>query len=281
MAKSIEVKAKTVHEAIAEACEKLGVEQDQVNVEVLSQGGMFGKAKVLVTVKDEYETVSTKEETKTAVTKTAVTKTPVAATEVRQAQTESAKPTSQKKEKTSQSADSQKVANKKSNDTSSQKPAAKPNPASSKFSKTLAFVEKLVELLETGSTVTSELTETSFNINVNGGENVGRLIGKGGAVMSAMQTLVSSVAISNSNGEGTRVFIDIEGYKEKRGDSLKNLAVKKAEYVKKSGRFVKLEPMNARDRAIIHTILGEIEGIKTYSTGKDPFRCLCIAPADK
>ena len=118
---------------------------------------------------------------------------------------------------------------------------------------------------------------------------MGRLIGKGGEVLNAIQTIVTSIAITNSSRpdadsgapRSKRVIVNVGDYKDRRDDSLKSLAMKKAEYVKSSGRFVKLEPMNARDRAIIHTLLGEIDGIRTYSTGKDPFRCLCIAPAEK
>lgn len=246
--KKTETKAKTVHEAIAIACEELGVGNDQVTVEVLSQGGIFGKAKVLVTVKEESaeEPLQTESETKTVPGR-------------------KEKP---KKEGTKSTSANAAYENKSSGD------------VCAKFEKTLAFVVKLLELLENDSSVTSEITEKSFNINING-ENVGRLIGKGGEVMSALQTLVSSVAVLNSNGEPKRVFINVADYKERRDDGLHALAQRKAEYVKNTGRFVKLDPMNARDRAIIHSTLSGVDGIRTYSTGQDPFRCLCIAPSEK
>ena len=243
--KSIEVKAKSVHEAIADACTQLGVDQDQVNIEILSQGGMFGKAKVLVTIKDDV--VKTKTPAPTPPSAAPVIKTATAGS---------------------------------TPEASSQPQTTTTGTPGAKFEKTSSFVTKLLELLENDATVTTENTEKSFNINVNG-PNIGRLIGKGGEVLNALQTLVSSIAISNANGEGKRVFINIADYKERRGDSLQSLAVRKAEHVKSTGRTVKLDPMNSRERAIIHTALSAIDGIKTFSTGKDPFRCLCIAPADK
>jgi len=290
--KSIEVKAKTVYEAIADACQQLGVAQDEVNVEILSQGGMFGKAKVLVTVKEDVAKPEPKQEPKPEPKAEAKREKPVA---VAIPLTSNKKTNSDAHLRATESPDlSENVAAKRQGrvcdlrtpclaqvQESPQTYKGDVTSASGiKFEKTLAFVKTLLELLENDSTVTTELTEKSFNINVNG-ENVGRLIGKGGEVLNAIQTIVSSIAISNSNGEGKRVFINIGDYKERRGDSLQTLALKKAEYVKSSGKFVKLDPMNSRDRAIIHTVLSEVEGIRTYSTGKDPFRCLCIAPADK
>ena len=258
--KEIEVKAKTAYDAICEACEKLGVAQDEVTVQVLKEGGMFSKGVFLVTVKQDTakpaavapKAAPVKEEKKA---------------EVKPAKEEKTKPVKEEKKPAAET---------KATPVASSEFT---KPTGTKFEVTVAFVTKLLELLENDSKVTTERTDTAFNINVNG-ENIGRLIGKNGVVLNAIQTLVSSIAISNANGEGTRVFVNIGDYKEKRGDTLQSLAIKKAEKVKETGRYIKLEPMNARDRAIIHTALSEVKGIKTYSTGKDPFRCLCIAPAD-
>jgi len=264
--KSVEVKAKTLHEAIEDACEQLGVAQDQLNIEVLSQGGMFGKCKILATVKEDAFKPEPKPEPITV-------RPPVEPTKGgREAGIKPApKPEPKKADKPKVDSVTKPVKGEASE---------RPITAGRKFNVTHTFIIKLLELLENDSAVTTEDTENAFNINING-ENIGRLIGKNGVVLNAIQTLVSSIAISNSGGEGKRVFVNIGDYKEKRGDSLQSLAMKKAEYVKRTGKFVKLEPMNARDRAIVHSALAGVEGIKTYSTGKDPFRCLCVAPADK
>jgi spoIIIJ-associated protein len=134
-----------------------------------------------------------------------------------------------------------------------------------------------MELLDNGCKVESEVTDKTFNINITGG-NVGQVIGKGGEVLNAIQTLVSAIAITYANGENKRVYINAEDYKERRKETLVALAQKKAEKVKATGRYIKLEPMNSRDRAIIHSAVQDIEGVCTYSTGKEPFRCLCIRP---
>ena len=254
--KSIETKAKSLHEAIEEAVAKLGVPQEDLTIEILEQGGMFKKACIRATVKESAATpkelpAPKREEPKPE--------------KFVESKREEPKPVKKPEPKIERPVETE------------HKPC---DVGAIKFAKTLEFVKKLLELMENDAKVEGVHTDTGFNINVTG-DNIGRLIGKGGSNLNAFQTLVSSIAISNANGEGKRVYINIGDYREKHGDTLLSMAQKKAEHVKATGRYVKLEPMNARDRAIIHTALQGVEGIKTYSTGKDPFRCLCIAPADK
>jgi len=254
--KQIETKAKTVHEAIEDAVTQLGVAQEDLDIEILDQGGLFKKAHIRATVKAGAEIKPEPKQEKAP------------EPEVKpETKTDKLKPTDKKETKT------QRVVPVKSTPIVTEG-------NSPKFVKTQAFVVKLLETLGNDSAVTTEHTDNAFNINVNG-ENIGQLIGKNGMVLNAIQTLVSSIAISNSQGEGKRVFLNIGDYRERRGDTVTALAKKKADYVKSSGRQVKLDPMNARERAIVHSALADVEGIKTYSTGKDPFRCLVIAPADQ
>jgi len=263
----IEVKAKSVHEAIAQAAEQLGVSQDQLDVEILSQGGMFGKAKILAKVKPEEK------KPEPVFAPTVDPKIEIESDLVKLEKKKDEKKHAPKEAKTEHHEPKAEVVS---------TPVTFSAPAKAKgdkFKVATEFVKTLLELLGATVTITTEDTETSFNINVSG-ENIGRLIGKGGHVMNSIQTIVSTIAIANSNGENKRVYINIGDYKEKRVDTLQSMAQKKADYVKRTGRYVKLDPMNSRERAIIHTALQNVEGIKTYSTGKDPFRCLCIAPAD-
>jgi spoIIIJ-associated protein len=284
--KQIEIKAKTINEAIDDACAQLGVTQDQLDIEILSQGGMFGKAKILATVKPSAEkpapfsfekTRSDKSETETFSFK-----------ETRSGEDCSSLNRQKPAQKFTSSADASVDANDKS---SVSRPAPAPHtpvgtpcaPTTLKTQKTTAFVTELLKIIEPTATINTTAAENNFNINIDG-ENIGRLIGKNGVTMNALQTIVSAIARNHDtapeDGPRTRVFVNIGDYKDKRVDSVQALALKKADYVKRTGRFVKLDPMNARERAIIHTHLQNIEGIKTYSTGKEPFRCLCIAPAD-
>lgn len=255
--KQIEAKAKTVHEAIEDACTQLGVSQDEATIEILEHGGMFKKARVLVTVKEDFAKPAPVVEEKPVEAK------PI----VESAKKQQATKSEAKRTPSPSTATDKEISSGVSH-------------MSPKFEKTFSFVTKLLELLDNDSTITTEINDKSFDINITG-EHIGILIGKNGVSLNAIQTIVTSIAISNSTGEGKRVIVNVGDYREKRGDTLQAIAMKKAEWVKKTGRYAKLDPMSARDRAIIHTTLATVEGIKTYSTGRDPFRCLCIAPADK
>jgi spoIIIJ-associated protein len=282
--KTIEVKAKTIHEAIEDACAQLGVAQDEADIEILEQGGMFKKCCIRATVKETEKVAAPKITEKVPTEKPKTT--PKSGKTLSVKGTRGGEDCSSKEPQRGGSGDTKRHASSADASASLKDKVLTPtssitkSKSASKFTAATDFVTKLLELLENDSAVTTEHTEDAFNINVNG-EHIGRLIGKNGVVLNALQTLVSNVARNTGDPTPARVFVNVGDYKEKRGDSLQALATKKAEYVKSSGRFVKLEPMNARDRAIIHTILSSVEGIKTYSTGRDPFRCLCIAPADK
>ncbi|MBR7165807.1 MAG: protein jag [Clostridia bacterium] len=98
------------------------------------------------------------------------------------------------------------------------------------------------------------------------GEDLGILIGHHGEVLDSLQYLLSLV--TNRHGDDfIRVTIDIENYRAKRENTLKALARKTANRVKKSGRNVTFEPMSAYERRIIHSQAQEIEGVTTHSIG--------------
>lgn len=104
----------------------------------------------------------------------------------------------------------------------------------------------------------------------------GIIIGKRGNTLDAIQYLLS-LAINKDNDKYVRVFIDIEGYREKREQTLIRLANKMADKALHGNRLVKLEPMNPYERRIIHSSLQNFKGIKTSSEGKDPYRRIVIA----
>ncbi|MDD3346072.1 RNA-binding cell elongation regulator Jag/EloR [Oscillibacter sp.] len=107
------------------------------------------------------------------------------------------------------------------------------------------------------------------------GQGLGALIGRRGETLDAIQQLTSYAV--NRTGGRVRVQLDAEGYREKREQSLQSLAQKVAGKVLKYRRSVTLEPMNAYERHVIHTALQEMPGITTYSTGTDPNRRVIVA----
>lgn len=107
------------------------------------------------------------------------------------------------------------------------------------------------------------------------GEEVSFLIGYRGENLYAFQTIISSVA-NKSIDEKIRVWLDIEGYKEKREKTLQELAIKLSKTVERTGKPVTLEPMQAYERKIIHSTLQNSNTVKTESIGEEPRRRVII-----
>lgn len=138
------------------------------------------------------------------------------------------------------------------------------------------FMTKILETLELENIIEMELEENTLHINVNGDENrLGILIGKRGVTLDSIQYILNLI-VNKKSSRYVRVSLDSSGYREKRKETLTNLAEKMAKKVIKTGRSVRLEPMNSYERKIIHTALQDFEGVLTHSEGKDPFRKVVI-----
>lgn len=107
------------------------------------------------------------------------------------------------------------------------------------------------------------------------GDDSGVLIGYRGDVIIALQNIIAAVANKDTELR-VRVSLDIANYKEKREETLKNLAHKLEKTVKRTNRKVVLEPMTAYERKIIHTELQASEIVTTYSIGEEPHRKLVL-----
>ena len=138
------------------------------------------------------------------------------------------------------------------------------------------FISKILDTFELENSVEMELKDNVLTINVNGDENrLGILIGKRGVTLDSIQYILN-LLVNKKSSRYIRVNLDSSGYREKRKETLINLAKKMANKVTKTGRSVKLEPMNSYERKIIHTALQDYEGVLTHSEGKDPFRKVVI-----
>ena len=109
------------------------------------------------------------------------------------------------------------------------------------------------------------------------GEDSGTIIGKRGSTLDALQYLTSLVVNKDQNNY-IRVVIDAENYREKREKTLEKLAFRLADKALRSGRSVKLEPMNPYERKVIHTALQQRKGVTTRSEGEEPYRRVIIEP---
>ena len=107
------------------------------------------------------------------------------------------------------------------------------------------------------------------------GEDLGYLIGRRGDTLDAIQHLANYSVGRNVDGH-IRINVDAEDYRAKREDSLRKYARKKAQQVLKARRRTTLEPMNAYERHVIHAALQDMENITTHSTGTEPNRRVVI-----
>ena len=107
------------------------------------------------------------------------------------------------------------------------------------------------------------------------GDDLGYLIGRRGDTLDAIQHLCNYAVNREVEGH-IRVNVDAESYRQKREESLRRYARKKAQQVLKARRRTTLEPMNAYERHVIHAALQDVENITTHSTGVEPNRCVVI-----
>ena len=117
-------------------------------------------------------------------------------------------------------------------------------------------------------------TENTYKVDLVG-EDLGYLIGRRGDTLDAIQHLANYTVGRNTEGH-IRINVDAEAYREKREDSLRRYARKKAQQVLKARRRTTLEPMNAYERHVIHAALQDMENITTHSTGTEPNRRVVI-----
>lgn len=200
----IEISAKTVDDAITEACKKLSVTSDHLDYEVVEEGssGFLGigskpaviKAKVKNSINDDAKT----------------------------------------------------------------------------FLKDVFDAMKMVVAVD----VKYDEENKSMDINLSGDE-MGVLIGKRGQTLDSLQYLVSLV-VNKDCDEYIRVKVDTENYRERRKETLENLAKNISYKVKRSKRAVSLEPMNPYERRIIHAALQNDKYVTTHSEGEEPFRRVVV-----
>lgn len=117
---------------------------------------------------------------------------------------------------------------------------------------------------------------TMLNIN---GKDLGLLIGKHGQTLDAIQYLVN-LSVNKNQTEKERIIVDVEGYRRRREETLRRLALRIAEKVKREKRKQVLEPMSPQERRIIHATLQDFKDVMTYSEGEDPYRHVIISPQD-
>ncbi|MBN1843008.1 MAG: Jag N-terminal domain-containing protein [Deltaproteobacteria bacterium] len=244
MESEYEFEGKTKEEAVRKACEKLGLPEDQLEIDVISYGstGIFGlvgvkKARIKVVVPQEAH-VEIEEPSRA------------------QEHVEERSRAEEYVEEPSRAEEHVDVAEVARN-----------------------TLEKIVSFIVEDATVTVEANAERMKLTVEGG-NSAILIGKHGRTLDALQYIVQKV-VHKEKKTRMRISVDVEGYRDRRKTSLTQLALRLGEKVKRSGKPATINPMNAYDRRIVHVALKDETEIRTQSMGTGLLRKLVIYPQRK
>ena len=255
MLKWIETTGKTERDALNKALKELGLEEDDISIEVITRAktGFLGigscPAKIRVTYEVPDEPAPVAEEP-------APTVEPEAQAEPMPAAESAPAPTAEPVEAPVEA------------------PVMEADPERKKKIET--FLTGLLERLEVPAEIKLQVNEAGIYQVELVGKNLGALIGRRGETLDAIQQL-TNYAVNRGQSKRIRIHIDAENYRAKREESLQRLARKTAGKALKYRRNMMLEPMNAYERHVIHAALQSYNpAISTYSTGTEPNRRIVV-----
>lgn len=143
-------------------------------------------------------------------------------------------------------------------------------------SRVKSFLDDVLAKMSLEATVKIEYSESDRNMDIEiVGDDMGILIGKRGQTLDSLQYLASLVA-NKGTDDYIRVKVDTENYRERRKETLENLAKNMAFKVKRTKRPVSLEPMNPYERRVIHSALQDDKFVTTHSEGEEPYRHVVV-----
>jgi spoIIIJ-associated protein len=147
--------------------------------------------------------------------------------------------------------------------------------------KALAFVRVLVGKMQMDVEANlapndGEGTADEIRIEIEGAD-AGRIIGKKGNVLDAIQYLTARV-VARPGEPRRHVIVDAEGYRARHEDQLSQMARRLAQRVATEGKVITFDPMSARERRIVHMALRDVKGVRTESMGEEPQRRVQIIP---
>ena len=278
MIKFIDMTGKTEDEAIRRALEQLGLERDDVSVEILerAKSGFLGIGGSPATVRISYDDGQpepkpepVKPEPKSAAPK--AEKKPVYCAEVLQKEVRA-------REKQEREAKRGERRAEPKAEKAPREPAVLGEEIRDEKSEQIrTFLSGLLEHMDAKAEVkVYEVEKNRYKVILEG-EKLGALIGRRGETLDAIQQLTNYSINRGGESKRARVQIDAENYREKREESLERLAQNVAGKVVKYRRNVTLEPMNAYERHVIHTALQDTQYITTFSIGTEPNRRVVVS----
>lgn len=143
------------------------------------------------------------------------------------------------------------------------------------------FLEGVFKAMELEVAIEMKYDKENDNLDVDfSGEDMGILIGKRGQTLDSLQYLTNRIANKNQE-EYVRVKLDTENYRQRRKETLENLAKNIAYKVKRTKKSVSLEPMNPYERRVIHSALQGDKYVSTHSEGEEPYRRVVVTLAKR
>ena len=138
------------------------------------------------------------------------------------------------------------------------------------------YLEGLLDIADLDGDIDIDVENNRASVAIVGAK-LDNLVGRDGEVLDALQEL-TRLAVQSSTGDRSRLMLDISGFRDNRRTDLKALADEKAAEAKASGAPIKLKPMNAFERKIIHDRIQEL-GLSSESEGEDPERFVVVFPS--
>ena len=280
MEKTIVTTGKTIDLAIEAALTQLGLTRDDVSVQVLAQAksGFLGIGASPAKVEVTYEAPEAPKSALGAASRSKPKAKKVEAPKVEAPKVEAPKVETPKVEapKVEKKAEAPKKTEKKPEPKKVVAPKEyAPAAPGSVEEKIEQFIKGLLEHMNSTAVPHACQTENNTYSVELVGEDLGYLIGRRGDTLDAIQHLANYSINRNVEGH-IRINVDAEDYREKREESLRRYAQKKAQQVLKAHRRTTLEPMNAYERHVIHATLQDTDRITTYSIGSEPNRRVVI-----
>jgi len=270
---SIEIRGRTVDEAIHAALDQLGVTRDDVEIEILSEGrsGVFGvgsqDARVRVTViGDEYDEDEEYDEGPAR---------PLAATDLDEIEE------GELEQEDEEAAEAEEAEEEEEEEEEEPSVATAPSVSEEQTEAAREALEHMLDLLEFPNLVTVRNVQrdrgtTNVLLDV-AGDDVGLLIGRHGETLASLQFLLNA-CMGQTLPRNARVIVDVEHYRDRREQSLRGIAMRTADRVRRERRPVTLDPMPPNERRIIHLTLQANPYVSTESTGEGPERRVVVSP---
>lgn len=273
--RTVRITAKTIEAAVAEGLEKLGISREEAVVHVVEQpsSGLFGlihkkMAVVDISAPDEEVPEDTVEEASPA------EEAPAAEIPAEEAKKE----TPAEEPKAEEAAPEAEEAPAEEKKAEREEPTFDPEEQKKVAEEAKTFLAGVFAGMHLAVTMECRMTDERIMINLVG-DGLGILIGKHGQTLDALQYL-TNLAAGKSFRHHYFILLDVENYRERRQDTLEALARRLAGKVKRTGEEIRLEPMAAGERRIIHLALQDDHAVSTDSEGEAPYRYVVIRPKD-